>query len=81
MLYDWENKFYEKVFKETYDKLITGKRQSPAVSLEEIKDILTSLYVLDGNNWIGRGLIGDITSAATIAAYESFISEQEQQEK
>jgi len=29
--------------------------------------------VLDGNDWIGRGELGDIISQATIAAYELFI--------
>jgi hypothetical protein len=30
---------------------------------------------MDGADWLGRGQVQDITLAATIAAYELFISE------
>ncbi len=75
-LNDWEDSFYDKVFTETLNKLSYRREKTPA-SLQDMKDTLASLYVLEGNNWIGRGLVGDITSAATIAAYEHFISEWE----
>ncbi len=75
-LNDWEDSFYDKVFNETLNKL-SHQRDKTSASLQEIKDTLASLYVLEGNNWIGRGLVGDVTSAATIAAYEHFITEWE----
>jgi hypothetical protein len=30
---------------------------------------------MDGSDWLGRGGVGDLTMAATIAAYERFIAE------
>lgn len=79
-LNDWEDALYDKIFNETLAKLRYQKDHAFSQSLKDIKDTLQSLYVLDGNNWLGRGVVGDITSAATIAAYELFINEWESME-
>lgn len=47
----------------------------PVFSIEDAERQLSHLYILDGNDWLGRGELGDIVSQATIAAYELFIHE------
>ena len=40
-----------------------------------IRGILKGLYVRQGNDWTGRGAIGDSGLDASIAAYESILAE------
>ena len=72
---DWRDQKYTEVFGETLNGLQRRHAVDPAFSIEDVENQLVHLYVLDGNDWLGRGVLGDIVSEATIAAYELFIEE------
>ncbi|HEY9053532.1 MAG TPA: hypothetical protein VIO60_01800 [Rectinemataceae bacterium] len=78
---DWKERKREEVFEGTLKGLENRRRIDPEFGLEEARSSLEHLYVLDGNNWLGRGELGDIVSEATIAAYEHFIHEWSASEK
>jgi hypothetical protein len=72
---DWRDKKYSETFEEETRGLIRRKQFDPDCKIEDIEGILKSLYIMDGADWGGRGDLQDITIAATIAAYESFINQ------
>ncbi|MCE1158251.1 MAG: hypothetical protein LWX23_05760 [Spirochaetia bacterium] len=74
---DWREKKREEVFESTLRGLQNRRRIDPSFTLEDLRSALNHLYILDGNDWLGRGELGDIVSAATIAAYEHFQNEWE----
>jgi hypothetical protein len=71
---DWEDEIYARVFEEELRMLERRFANNAASDIAEVEAQLKSLYVGEGNNWEGRGPIGDITFAATIAAFEHFIA-------
>ena len=74
---DWEDRAYTYIFEEEIRGLKRRKAHDPSLTVDELKGILDSLYTSEGNNYEGRGPVGDITIAATIAAYERFIIDWE----
>lgn len=72
---DWHEEKYGEVFEGVLRGLQRRRAVDPGFSVEDAEHQLTHLYVLDGNDWLGRGSVGDIVSEATIAAYELFINE------
>jgi hypothetical protein len=74
---DWREKKREEVFESTLKGLQNRHRIDSSFTLEDLRSALNHLYILDGNDWLGRGELGDIVSSATIAAYEHFQSEWE----
>ncbi|MEN6499461.1 MAG: hypothetical protein ABFC65_02875 [Rectinema sp.] len=69
--------WHDEKYKEIFDGILSGLHRrraiDPSFSIEDAENQLAHLYILDGNDWLGRGALGDITSEATIAAYELFI--------
>jgi len=49
--------------------------QNPRAILEQVDRELQSLYVRYGNDWTGRGVVGDSTQEATIAGLEAVRAE------
>ncbi len=49
--------------------------ENPAGLLEQLESELRSLYVRQGNDWTGRGEIGDAKLDATIAVLEALRAE------
>ena len=74
---DWREKKREEVFESTVKGLENRRRVDSEFSLSDVKSALNHLYILEGNDWMGRGELGDIVSSATIAAYEHFQNEWE----
>lgn len=72
---EWEGIAYKQVFDEETLGLERRKAHDPDLSINELENILESLYVSEGNNYVGRGPVADIVMSATIAAYEQFIGE------
>ena len=70
---DWKEEKESEVFENTLRGLENRRRVDPAFTVEDAKSALEHLYILQGNDWLGRGELGDIITAATIAAYEHFI--------
>jgi hypothetical protein len=73
---EWEDEIYTRVFEDETRMLERRFANNAASNIAEVEAQLQSLYVSEGNNWEGRGSIGDITFAATIAAFEHFIASQ-----
>ncbi len=72
---EWHDEKYREIFEGTLSGLHRRRAVDPNFSIEDAENQLAHLYVLDGNDWLGRGSLGDIVSGATIAAYELFIHE------
>jgi len=64
---------FDTVYATAMDLLDKGREQGIA----QIRGTLRSLYVRQGNDIDGRGHFGDSDLAATIAAYELVLAEQE----
>lgn len=43
----------------------------PKSTLQHVEGVLQSLYVRYGNDWTGRGVVGDSTQEAAIAGLEA----------
>jgi len=72
---EWHEIKYQEIFDGTLTGLKRRREVDPVFSIEDAERQLSHLYILDGNDWLGRGELGDIVSQATIAAYELFIHE------
>ena len=71
---DLKKKKYEQVFEETLLMLAHRRQNDPEFSLREMKRLLETEYVNQGNDWVGRGSLFDVVEEATLAAYELFYS-------
>jgi len=70
---DWEEKKYQEVFDDETRLLVRRRMSDVDCTIDDIRGMLEALYVLDGNNIDGRGVVQQISLSATIAAYEAFI--------
>jgi hypothetical protein len=70
----WLDEKYQAIFEEETRGLERRKKHDPSCTKKDIQGILDNLYIHQGNDMIGRGALGDTVLAATIAAYEQFIS-------
>ncbi len=66
---------YDQVFREELIALERRREHDPSFGERDAAGVLHNLYIMDGNNWDGRGEIQQASMSATIAAYEHFISE------
>jgi hypothetical protein len=71
---EWQDVTYTETFEEELRGLERRRSADLHCSLADIEGILKNLYIMDGADWGGRGGVQDMTMAATIAAYEHFIS-------
>lgn len=70
---------YQETFDSVYQALWEMALQQPEETLAHIRQTLKSLYIRSGNDWTGRGAIGNAGLDASIAAHESvFLVVQEQ---
>ena len=74
---DWEEQKFNEIFDNVYATTKYRRFLDPGFGVKELKRLLADLYVNDGNDQGGRGKVGDITSAATIAAHEQVLAEWE----
>jgi len=72
---EWIDEKYLVVFEEELLGLERRRENDPHFTVSDAAGVLQHLYIMDGNDWTGRGQVQDVTMAATIAAYEKFISE------
>jgi len=72
---DWKEVKYDEVFEQELRGLKRRREADPGCTVEDIEGVLQHLYIMDGQDWGGRGDVQDITMAATIAAYEHFIAQ------
>jgi hypothetical protein len=66
---------YDDTFTSVYESLAEMARQDPEQTERHIRQTLKSLYVRQGNDWTGRGAIGNAGLDASVAAHESMLAE------
>jgi len=66
---------YDETFCSVYADLAEMVRKDPDRARQTVRGILQGLYVRQGNNWTGRGPIGDAGLDASIAAHECILAE------
>lgn len=71
----WIEDKYRQVFDEELRGLERRRENDSSCTVADLQGILKNLYIMDGNDWVGRGQVQDVTLSATIAAYEHFIEE------
>jgi hypothetical protein len=71
---DWRDIKYSETFEEEIRGLKRRRESDPDCRVEDLEGILKALYIMDGADQGGRGDVQDTVMAATIAAYEHFIS-------
>jgi hypothetical protein len=71
---EWQDIKYTEIFEEELRGLERRRSADPNCTVADIEGTLRNLYIMDGADWGGRGSVQDVTMAATIAAYEHFVS-------
>ena len=69
------DRHYDSTFESVYEALAEMARSHPRKARHHIGQVLKSLYVLQGNDWSGRGIVSDTSIAASIAAHECMLAE------
>lgn len=75
---------YEKTYQDVLEEVCESlkvRRRDPSFTLEVAEQTLQSLYVSQGNNWVGRGAVAELSMDATIAAYEQMIAQWKEEKK
>lgn len=80
--------FFEEVTREKFDEqfdkvylsMVKKLEEDPGYSTEKLKEFIESLYVLQGNDWLGRGEAYHQKLSATIAACETLYGERLEKE-
>ena len=72
---EWQEKTYTETFEEETRGLARRRKSDLACKVQDLEGILKNLYILDGSDHGGRGMLQDIIISARIAAYEYFIAQ------
>ncbi|MDD2273689.1 MAG: hypothetical protein PHP95_10490 [Desulfuromonadaceae bacterium] len=72
---DYIEERYDDTFESVYSSLSRMVEQDSDRAEYSIRGILKGLYVRQGNDWTGRGAIGNAGLDASIAAYECILAE------
>lgn len=74
---DYLDKTYDETFDSVFANMTYRKENDPDFTKQHLKDLLESLYVHQGNNWVGRSEIKELINTATIAACEAVLYDWE----
>ena len=66
---------YDTTFASVHEMLREQARRNPERVAHQIRQVLKTLYVQQGNDWAGRGVVGDTSIDASIAAHESILAD------
>ncbi len=66
---------YDETFDSVYTVLSDLAQQDPLAARRQISQTLKSLYIRQGNDWTGRGAIGNAGLDASVAAHEAVLAE------
>ena len=69
------NERYDDTFISVYGSLLEMVRMTPEKAERHIRQTLKYLYVRQGNDWTGRGDIGNAGLDASVAAHEAVLAE------
>lgn len=70
-------KTFDEAFDTVYANILHRKKNDSDFTKQGLKELLESLYVNQGNNWVGRSQTQDIINDATIAACEAVLYDWE----
>ena len=71
----FSDRHYDETFESVHQALVEMVQRDAEQAEPTIRGILKSLYVRQGNDWTGRGEIGNAGLDASIAAYECILAE------
>jgi hypothetical protein len=71
----WRQVKYEQVFDDEVRGLTRRRAADADFSVEDVRQVLKQLYIMDGADWGGRGDLQDTIMAARIAAHEHFVAQ------
>ena len=77
---DYLSDLYDKVFEQEFSGLQRRRESDAEFTVADLKRQLKDLYAAQGDDWLGRGGVGNTTYDATIAAWESFCARWEKDE-
>lgn len=66
-------KTFDEAFDTVYANIIHRKENDPDFTKQSLKELLDSLYVNQGNNWVGRSQAQELINDATVAACEAVL--------
>jgi len=72
---DYIDQRYNDTFNSVYKMLHEMGEEDPEQTVRHIRQILKSLYIRQGNDWTGRGAIGNASLDASVAAHEAVLAE------
>jgi hypothetical protein len=72
---EWEERKYREVYDTVYATTRYRIKVDPNFTIQDLERLLATLYVNEGNDQLGRGVVGDIVSSATIAAHQQVLLE------
>jgi hypothetical protein len=72
---------YNEEFESVYNSLDKMVQEDRDRAEPYIRGILKNMYIRQGNDWTGRGAIGDAGLSASIAAYECILAELNHRKK
>jgi len=76
---DWQDAKYTETFEEELRGLERRRIADASCTADGIERVLKQLYIMEGADWYGRGLLQDIILSARIAAYEHFVAQWRQE--
>jgi len=71
---NWRDIKYKEIFEQETEGLIRRRQSDPNCKIEDLEATLRNLYIWDGADLDGRGVVAQTILSATIAAYEEFIT-------
>ncbi len=78
---DWQEQKYNEAFNDALHQIKHLREIDPNFTRDSLKNLLETAYVHEGNNWTGRGAVGDVEHEARIAAYQQILAEWETEVK
>lgn len=72
---EYLQQIYEDAFQNAYESFQLRKRTDDTFTRAFFQGLLESMYVAQGNNWLGRGEAKEASQNAMIAAAEALLSE------
>jgi hypothetical protein len=76
---EWQQRKYDEVFDSIRMHVRRRRAEDPQFTIDTLMRLLETEYLSEGDDWIGRGSVQNITHAATVAAYEAALAEWQQE--
>ena len=72
---DWDDTLYQEIYDSMLHYLEKRRNGDPEFSRKVLEEVLADFYKKQGNAWAGKSPVEEIKEAATIAAFENYLSE------